>query len=130
MEIFAICALAVISAAAALLLRRFEPQISLLISAAAGVMILLTVMRDVVLSAQEVSSILAAGGIDPANIMILLKALGISFVTEFTCDTVSEAGMMSLSTNLAFAGKVLALATALPLLREILAMIAELVGAA
>ena len=129
MGIFAFCALGVVSAAAALLLRRTNPQISLLISVAAGVMILLGVTREIVLSAEEVSAILTAGGIGSDNIMILLKALGISFVTEFTCDTVTEAGMISLSSNLSLAGKVLILVTALPLLRDILGIISGLVSA-
>ena len=128
MGIFAFCALGVVSAAAALLLRRTNPQISLLISVAAGVMILLGVTREIVLSAEEVSAILTAGGIGSDNIMIF-KALGISFVTEFTCDTVTEAGMISLSSNLSLAGKVLILVTALPLLRDILGIISGLVSA-
>ena len=129
MSIFAICAAAVIAAVLALLLRRQNPQISLLISVGAGVILLLTVMRETVLTADEIRSILTAGGVSAEYIMILLKALGICYITEFTCDTVTEAGMLSLSTNISFVGKITVLVTALPLFRDILSTVTALVDA-
>ena len=127
MDILAVCALAVVSAAAALLLRRQSPQISMLISIAAGAIILLSVTRSLILTADEINLILSEGGVDPEYIMILLKALGICFITEFACDTVTEAGMLSLSSCLSFAGKILVFATALPMLRDVLSIISGLV---
>lgn len=129
MSIFAICAAAIVAAVLALLLRRQNPQISLLISIGAGIVILLTVIREMILTGDEIRSILQAGGITEEEIMILLKALGICYITEFTCDTVTEAGLLSLSTNLSFVGKILVLVTALPLFREILSTVASLVSA-
>lgn len=71
---------------------------------------------------------LADGGIDVSDFTILLKVLGICFVTEFTCDCVTEAGLLSLSTNISFAGKILVLMTALPLFQHILDVIVSLAG--
>ena len=130
MNILAICAAAIVSAVLALLLRRQNPQVSLLVSIGAGIVILLTVIREMVLTADEIQSILTAGGVSADYIMILLKALGICYITEFTCDTVTEAGLLSLSTNIAFVGKILVLFTALPLFRDILSVVSSLVSAA
>lgn len=129
MSMVAVCAAAIVCAVMALLLRRQCPQISLLISVGAGVIILLTVIREMVLTADEVEQILSAGGISRDYIMILLKALGICYLTEFTCDTVTEAGLLSLSTNISFAGKALVLFTALPLFRDVLSTVLSLVNA-
>jgi stage III sporulation protein AD len=128
MDIFAICAVAVIAAVTALLMRPSSPQTALLISIGAGVVILLTFIRQIVLTADDIRAILEAGGISSENIMILLKTLGVCFVTEFTCDTVTEAGMLSLSTNLSFAGKLTVLFTALPLFRELIGLVSSLVN--
>ena len=130
MNILAFCAAAIVSAVLALLLRRQNPQVSLLVSIGAGIVILLTVIREMVLTADEIQSILTAGGVSADHIMILLKALGICYITEFTCDTVTEAGLLSLSTNIAFVGKILVLFTALPLFRDILSVVSSLVSAA
>ena len=129
MNIVSICAAAVICAVMALLLRHQSPQISLLISVGAGVILLMTVIREIVLTSDEIQSILSAGGISEEYIMILLKTLGICYLTEFTCDTVSEAGLLSLSTNVSFVGKVLVLCTALPLFRDLLTTVLNLVNA-
>lgn len=128
MNILAICAAGIVAAVLALLLRRQSPQISLLISVGAGVVLLLTVIREVVLTADEIQAILNAGGISAEYIMILLKTLGICYITEFTCDTVTEAGLMSLSTNISFVGKITVLVTAMPLFRDILKTVSSLVN--
>lgn len=128
MNIIAICAAGIVAAVLALLLRRQSPQISLLISVGAGVVLLLTVIREMVLTADEVQAILTAGGIRGEYIMILLKTVGICYLTEFTCDTVTEAGLVSLSTNISFVGKITVLVTALPLFRDILGTVSELVS--
>lgn len=129
MSIIAICAAAIISAVLALLLRHQSPQISLLISVGAGVIILLTVIRRTVLTADEVRAVLAAGGVSEEYVMILLKTLGVCYLTEFTCDTVTEAGLMSLSVNISLVGKILVLFTAIPLFRDLLSTVLSLVNA-
>lgn len=129
MNILAVCAAAIVSAVLALLLRRQSPQISLLVSIGAGAVILLSVMRELVLTADQIQLILSAGGVRADYIMILLKALGICYITEFTCDTVTEAGLLSLSANISFVGKILVLVTALPLFRDILTTVTALVNA-
>ena len=90
---------------------------------------MLSVTRDIILSADEINAVLSQAGVESDHIMILLKALGICLVTEFTCDTVTEAGMLSLSSNISFAGKITALMTALPLFRELLKLISDMVAA-
>ena len=126
MSIFAICSAAVITAVTALLLRPKSPHSALLLSIAAGVIVILSLLRDIPDILSGVSAMLAAGGIDNGDLLILFKAVGICFVTEFTCDAVTEAGLLSLSTNVSFAGKILALMTALPLFDRVIGVIQAL----
>ena len=71
---------------------------------------------------------LGSAGIDGGDIILLFKIVGICFVTEFTCDCVSEAGLLSLSTNISFAGKILVLVTSLPMFERVISVIQELSG--
>ena len=96
MSILSICGVAVLSVALALTVRRYSAEQAMLLSLGAGVVILLCVIKEVLESVNTISSMLAAAGIKAEYILILLKTLGICFVTEFTCDSVSEAGMASL----------------------------------
>ena len=123
MSILAVCGAAIITAVMALLLRQKSPHSALLMSIASGAVIMLSLLRDIPDVVMAVNSLLASAGIDSADIALLFKIVGICFVTEFTCDCVSEAGLMSLSTNISFAGKILVLAAALPMFERIIYVI-------
>ena len=128
MSIFAICGAAVVTAVLALMLRSQSPHSAMLLSVASGVIILLSLLKDIPDSLSGISAALAAGGVEMTDLVILFKVMGICFVTEFTCDCVTEAGLLSLSTNISFAGKILVLLTALPLFQHILSVINTLNG--
>ncbi len=127
MEIFGLCVIGILTAVMALLLRRQSPQTAMLLSIGAGTLIILSVVKNLVLTTQSISTLLQESGISADYIVILFKVLGICFLTEFTCDTVTEAGMLSLATNISFAGKVTVLITALPLFRDLLTSITTMV---
>lgn len=128
MEIFGLCIIGIIAAVMALLLRRQSPQTALLLSIGAGTLIILSVVKNLVLTTQSISGLLQSSGINTDYIVILFKVLGICFLTEFTCDTVTEAGMLSLATNISFAGKVTVLIAALPLFNDMIKAIATMVN--
>ena len=126
MSIIAICGAAVMTAVLAVTVRTQSPHSALLLSLASGAVIILSVLKNMPEMLSGVQAVLADGGIDAENVAILLKVIGICFVTEFTCDCVTEAGMLSLSTNISFVGKVIVLLTALPLFQSILNIITTL----
>ena len=128
MEIFGLCIIGIIAAVMALLLRRQSPQTALLLSIGAGTLMILSVVKNLVLITQSISGLLQSSGINADYIVILFKVLGICFLTEFTCDTVTEAGMLSLATNISFAGKVTVLIAALPLFNDMIKAIASMVN--
>ncbi len=128
MEIFGLCIIGIIAAVMALLLRRQSPQTALLLSIGAGTLMILSVVKNLVLTTQSIDGLLQSSGINSDYIVILFKVLGICFLTEFTCDTVTEAGMLSLATNISFAGKVTVLIAALPLFNDMIKAIATMVN--
>ena len=121
-----ICGAAIVTAVLAAMLRSQSPHSAMLLSVAAGSIIILSLLKNLPGTLSGIQSVLADGGIDTADIAILLKVMGICFVTEFTCDCVTEAGLLSLSTNISFAGKILVLLTSLPLFQNIIAVITTL----
>ena len=129
MSMITICAVGVVAAVFALFMRRYDPQISLLISIGTGIIILLSLAANIILTADEIQNLLESAGISSDYIMIMLKVLGVCFITEFTCDTVTEAGMLSLSTNISFAGKLLTLFAALPVFKDLISLVSSLVNA-
>ena len=128
MSILAVCGAAIITAVMALLLRQKSPHSALLLSIASGAVIMLSLLRDIPDIITGVNALLGSAGIDGGDIILLFKIVGICFVTEFTCDCVSEAGLLSLSTNISFAGKILVLVTSLPMFERVISVIQELSG--
>lgn len=126
MNMITICGAAIVTTALAVMLRSQSPHSAMLLSVAAGAIIILSLLKNLPGTLSGIQSVLADGGIDTADIAILLKVMGICFVTEFTCDCVTEAGLLSLSTNISFAGKILVLLTSLPLFQNIIAVITTL----
>lgn len=123
-----ICGAAIITAVLALTLRVQSPHSAMLLSVASGAVIILSILKEMPDTIGGIQSVLSAGGINTGDIAILLKVMGICFVTEFTCDCVTEAGLLSLSTNISFAGKILVLIVSLPLFQNILDIVASLVS--
>lgn len=128
MNILSICGVAIVSAVLIITLKRHNHELSILISIGAAVIILLSVIEYVVSSIDEVSTILSQAGISTQYVIILFKVIGICFLTEFTCDCTKEAGLDALSGNIALAGKILVLVTALPMFMEILSVVTKLSG--
>ncbi|MEE3492983.1 stage III sporulation AC/AD family protein [Ruminococcus sp.] len=126
MTIITICGAAIVTAVLAVMLRSQSPHSAMLLSVAAGAIIILSLLKNLPATLSGIQSVLSDGGIDTADIAILLKVMGICFVTEFTCDCVTEAGLLSLSTNISFAGKILVLLTSLPLFQNIISVITTL----
>lgn len=128
MSIITICGAAIVTAVLAVMLRSQSPHSAMLLSVAAGVVIVLSLIKNLPDTLSGIRSILSDGGVNTSDIAILLKVMGICFVTEFTCDCVTEAGLLSLSTNISFAGKILVLLTSLPLFQNIITVISTLSG--
>ena len=126
MTIITICGAAIVTAVLAVMLRSQSTHSAMLLSLAAGAIIILSLLKNLPATLSGIQSVLSDGGIDTADIAILLKVMGICFVTEFTCDCVTEAGLLSLSTNISFAGKILVLLTSLPLFQNIISVITTL----
>ena len=126
MDMIVICGAAIMTAVLAVMLRQQSPHSALLLSLASGAVIILSILKHMPDVLSGVQALLSDSGIDTQSIAILLKVVGICFVTEFTCDCVTEAGLLSLSTNISFAGKILVLFTALPLFQNILTIITSL----
>ena len=126
MNMIMICGAAIVTAVLAVMLRSQSPHSAMLLSIAAGAIIILRLLKNLPDMLSGIQNILADGGIETGDIAILLKVMGICFVTEFTCDCVTEAGLLSLSTNISFAGKILVLLTSLPLFQHIINVITTL----
>jgi len=128
MDIFKILGIALVSAVFCILLRQYKPELALLASLAAGVVILALLLTDLQALLDEIMLIADSGAMQQEYMRILLKTMGICFVTQIACDTCRDAGEGAISSKLEIAGKIAVLIISLPMFRQIMSFVAMLIG--
>ena len=116
-------ALAVFSALAGLLIRRFNPELSFSLSAATVAAILLAVgslFVKLYASMQEMETIFGSVG---TQMKPVLKCLAIAAVSKFGADLCRDAAQSAIAAAIEFAGGLCAAATAMPMIMGVMKMI-------
>ncbi len=130
MNIVAISFIGILTATISLTLKKYNGEISFVVAVIGSVLIFLSVLLNLNSISDTVNSIFSTANINSTYIAILLKAMGICFLTEFACDCCIDAGQKALANNISLAGKILVLVTAIPLYQEVLNTVLSLTGGA
>ena len=65
-------------------------------------------------------------GVDDALLSSILKIIGVGYLTEFSASVCEDAGNKSIGEKISFAGKVIILVVALPVLSAVIDIISEM----
>ena len=124
MELLAKCAaLAVFSAVSVLLIRRVNPELALLTSAAAAVVILLSctaLLRELTDSMKTIERIFGSSLI---QVRPILKCLASSAISKLSADLCRDASQAALAAAMETAGSLCAAAVAMPMLLTLMTTI-------
>lgn len=126
MEIFKIAAIGVIAALLIVFLRESKPEIALIVSLAAGALILSFVVDYLVEVFRVFEILMEKSGIDKELIGAVIKIVGIGYITEFAADICLDSGNKAIADKIQFGGKVLILVISLPLLNAMIDIILSL----
>ena len=119
MNITLICALCLICAIASLMLKKYNPEISMLISVGAGVLVAGVIIAQAVPAIDTISTLIKTAELNTEYTSALFRALGICFICQFASDSCSDAGEKALATKIELAGKIAVVLISLPLLEKI-----------
>lgn len=128
MDLFSVIGFALTAAALAVLLRNYRPEFGLMIGLCAGIMILLVVITSAAPVFSQLQSLMQKAHINSQYAAILLKALGICFITQLACDCCIDAGETAIASKLELAGKFAVLLVSLPLFTQIASLAVGLIG--
>ena len=115
-----LAALSLCVSAVALLLRRSDEALALILPLAALIVGCALLLPEFAQMQALCSRALALTGLPAALFTPLAKVIGISLVTRFSCALCADAGQSALSALLGTAGAVCALVCALPLVSALL----------
>jgi stage III sporulation protein AD len=121
--------LALVGLVALLVLRQYKPEWAVFIRMAVTVVsmgIILSMAGTVITYVTDLTE--GTGALDGATWSLLLKALGIAFLTETAASICRDSGEASLAGWVEMAGKLEILLLAFPLIRTVLDTVAALLG--
>lgn len=123
MEIFRIIGVAFVTAVAAIVLKSSKPELSFAVTVTGVVIILIFVADMLQNTVNIISSIAGMTGIENGLIKILLKIVGIGYLTEFSAGLLNDFGSNAIADKVTLAGKLTILILSLPVIESVLGLI-------
>lgn len=118
----AICAVILIS-----LIRVYKPEFTMEIVIAASLLLILCMVDELKAGFAGLEYIYGELSHGKAYFPIIIKALGIAYVTEFTSELCLDAGEKSIAGKVELAGKVAIFITALPVFTSLLDLLNSII---
>ena len=123
MEIFKIIGIGFITSITAILLKGTKPELSFAVTIT-GVIVILLFIVDALRGTMEIfTSISQMTGVENGVLKILLKIVGVGYITEFGAGILQDFGSGSLADKVSLAGKIAIVALAIPILESLLSLI-------
>lgn len=110
-----------------LTLKRTNPEFSIVLSILTGVTVIGFLIGDIKNLIDTVNIFNSSYGISYENIKLLLKILGISYITQFASSLCEDCGEKYIAQKIEFAGRVFIMSFSLPILIELLNTIIGLI---
>lgn len=126
MELIKIAAVGIVCSLVVVYLKNSDSQLAGLATVASGVLLLILTVGY----AADFLSLLTSLG-DYAQtggqvVKIVIKILGISYLVEFTADVIDDMGLKSVSDKVVFAGKILIITAAFPVIENLIKIVINL----
>lgn len=126
MEIIKIVTFAFVALILIMVLKDGKKEVALQLSLAAGIAIFLFMVTKITGVMQFLQSLAIKANIDFVYLDTILKILGIAYLTSFCSEICRDAGEGSLASKVEFAGKILILVLAIPILMAVLQSILKI----
>lgn len=126
MEIIKIVAFAFIALFIVLIVRERKSEVAVQISIVAGVVIFLFMVSKITAILQLLQQLALKANIDFVYLNTVFKILGIAYLASFCSEICKDAGESNLASKVEFAGKILILVLAIPILMAVLQSILKI----
>lgn len=128
MEIFKIVGVGFVTAISAILLKQTKPELAFAVTIA-GVIIVLMLAADMLEETLgSLDSISRLAGVENGLVKVLLKIVGIGYLTEFAAGILEDFGVPSVADKVVLGGKLTIVAVSLPLISRVLAVLNAFLG--
>jgi len=126
MDVLKLVVLAVVAALLSMTLKQQRPELAVLISLAAAVMLMLLCLGSLTSVVEFVQDTANSYGISSEYISVAVKVTGIALLTELGVQLCKDAGESAIASKLELGGKAVMLTIALPVFSQVLELVREL----
>jgi stage III sporulation protein AD len=128
MDITAILGVCIVTTAVCTLLKNYKSEYAFIVAAAAGGVVLFSLMLDIYRLFGVLRNSISQLGLDTSYFLVALKALGICVISGFVADMCRDAGQGSLASKAELAGRCAIFVLSVPLLISILETATKIIG--
>ncbi len=125
-EIIKIIGVAFVTSLTAIVLRMTKPELSFAVTVTGVIVILLFLLDAVKGTFQIFTAIGRETGVDNGVIKILLKIVGVGYLTEFAGGILTDFGSAAVADKVVLGGKITIVLMSLPILQALLKMVGGL----
>lgn len=127
MDIFKIGIIGIIAVILAITIKNQSHQMSLLISITTGILIFLMILPSLESVIEGIFDIIKKLDINIGYIGIILKIIGIAYISEFCTQICQDAGENAIASKIELGGKVIIMLISVPIITELLDLITKLI---
>lgn len=125
-DVLKIVAVAIVTVFAHMLVKQVKPEIAIIIALVGSIIIISMTVNSLKSVISSFYSIFKVTGVDTALLTPLIKIIAIGYVVEFGANICVDAGVSSVADKILFAGKVIILMCALPIITQVIDMVVAL----
>ena len=129
MDIISVCVLGIFAVLGSVAIKKYNCEIAVLIIISAITLICFMVLPMLSQIFDSVNDLTSSANINNNYISILIKSLGICYVTQISVDICKENGSGSIASQIEIAGKLIILLLAVPLYGDLIEMIYDFLSA-
>ena len=100
MEIFKIAGLGIAAAAIAVFVKNWKPELVMQVSLSAAIVILITIFPYLKTAINMLKDISGQTGLDNSQIGLVLKVVGIAYISQFASELCRDAGENAVATKI------------------------------
>jgi len=125
-SLYKIISIAIITCVACLIIKPIRSDFAIFISIVGGIIVLFYSVSYLSQIFDVFNNIFNISGINTSLYSIILKIIGIGYLTEFTAGICNDTGNQSLGDKVLLGGKIVILVMAIPIVTSILQIVVEL----
>lgn len=129
MDVLQIAGIGIIAAVLAVTIKSWRPDIAILVSIGAGVILFLGMADSLSKIFQDLDNIVRKSGIRFEYIKIVIKLTGIAYITKFASEICSDCGEKAIAVKVELAGKAAVMLITIPVIDNFLNMVIAMLDA-